>query len=92
MMERDAFVYAVCREPADDTPRLVFADWLQENGDASDRDRAEFIRLQIQIARMKPMEMMCDRTGTVLSHAGGSVPFVSRCRAVRVRSLAASTW
>lgn len=32
----------------DDTPRLVFADWLQENGD---EDHAEFIRLQCAQAR-----------------------------------------
>src|SRR5262249_45999206 len=32
-----------------DTPRLVYADWLQENGDP---DRAEFIRLQVQLARL----------------------------------------
>ena len=30
-------------------PRLIYADWLDEQGDA---DRAEFIRLQIRLARM----------------------------------------
>jgi uncharacterized protein (TIGR02996 family) len=35
-----------CKEsPEDITPRLVLADWLEENGDP---DRAEFIRLQFQ--------------------------------------------
>lgn len=34
--------------PDDDAPRLVYADWLQENGDES---RAEFIRAQIAVAR-----------------------------------------
>jgi uncharacterized protein (TIGR02996 family) len=33
----------------DDTPRLVFADWLAENGHD---DRAEFIRVQIERARL----------------------------------------
>lgn len=33
----------------EDTPRLAFADWLQENGQ---EDRAEFIRVQIQRARL----------------------------------------
>ncbi len=32
----------------DDTPRLVYADWLTENGHD---DRAEFIRVQIERAR-----------------------------------------
>lgn len=37
-----------CREtPADDMPRLVLADWLDETGDA---DRAAFIRVQIALS------------------------------------------
>jgi uncharacterized protein (TIGR02996 family) len=36
---------AVCEHPADDTPRLVYADWLEENGQP---ERAEFIRLQCE--------------------------------------------
>src|SRR3954470_18857584 len=49
MKERELLLKAVCDNPDDDTPRLVFADWLQEHGD---EERAEFIRLQIQLARM----------------------------------------
>jgi uncharacterized protein (TIGR02996 family) len=41
--ERDALMAAIIADPDDDTPRLVYADWLQENGDEA---RAEFIRLQ----------------------------------------------
>ena len=37
----------MCENPDEDTPRLVFADWLQEHGE---EERAEFIRLQIEIA------------------------------------------
>jgi uncharacterized protein (TIGR02996 family) len=40
----EPFLRAICENPEDDTVRLVYADWLQENGD---EDRAEFIRLQI---------------------------------------------
>ena len=47
MNERDALLKAVCDNPDDDTPRLVFADWLDEHDEP---DRAEFIRLQIEIA------------------------------------------
>ncbi len=43
--ERDALVNAIIENPDDDTLRLVFADWLDENGDT---DRAEFIRLQVR--------------------------------------------
>jgi uncharacterized protein (TIGR02996 family) len=48
MRDRDAFLAAILAQPADDLPRLVFADWLDEHGDA---DRAEFIRLQCAAAR-----------------------------------------
>ncbi len=48
MTEREALLRAVCENPDDDTPRLVFADWLQENGE---EERAEFIRFQIELRR-----------------------------------------
>lgn len=47
-----------CRAaPADDTPRLVLADWLDENADAAGmpaddaRARARLIRVQVELAR-----------------------------------------
>ncbi len=40
---------ADCKDhPDDDTPRLIFADWLEEQGDP----RGEFVRLQCQLARL----------------------------------------
>jgi uncharacterized protein (TIGR02996 family) len=48
MTEREALLAAVCEHPDDDTPRLVFADWLDEHGEP---DRAEFIRVQVELAR-----------------------------------------
>ena len=45
----DAALLAVIRAaPADDAPRLVYADWLDEHGQP---ERAEFIRVQIELAR-----------------------------------------
>ncbi len=52
MDERRALMAAIIANPDDDTPRLVFADWLQEHGDEHDRARAEFIRLQVETARL----------------------------------------
>jgi uncharacterized protein (TIGR02996 family) len=43
MTEQEAFLQAIIEEPDDDTPRLVYADWLDEHGQ---HDRAEFIRVQ----------------------------------------------
>ena len=37
---------AVIANAEDDTPRLVYADWLDENGDP---DRAAFIRTQVAL-------------------------------------------
>jgi uncharacterized protein (TIGR02996 family) len=48
--EEEAFLADVVEHPDDDTPRLVYADWLDEHGDEA---RAEFIRLQIELARME---------------------------------------
>jgi uncharacterized protein (TIGR02996 family) len=44
----EPFLRAICDNPADDTVRLAFADWLDENGDPR---RAEFIRCQVEAAR-----------------------------------------
>lgn len=44
----EPFLRAICENPEDDTARLVYADWLDENGDP---DRAEFIRLQVAVPR-----------------------------------------
>lgn len=44
---------AVCDNAADDTPRLAYADWLEENGN---RERAEFIRLQCDAWRTDPAD------------------------------------
>lgn len=48
--DRIAFLRAIADQPEDDTPRLVFADWLQEQGEEA---RAEFIRVQCAIARQE---------------------------------------
>ncbi len=45
--DRQALVQAVIQCPADDTPRLVYADWLDEHGEP---ERAEFIRVQCRLA------------------------------------------
>ena len=51
MTDGDALLAAIIANPDDDTPRLIYADWLQENGD---EDRAEFIRLQLERAQFSP--------------------------------------
>ena len=50
MSEDEAFLRAVAAAPADEAPRLVYADWLDERGDP----RGEYIRLQSEIGRTAP--------------------------------------
>jgi uncharacterized protein (TIGR02996 family) len=45
-----AFIAAIVANPDDDTARLVAADFLEEHGDAH---RAEFIRIQVQLASLE---------------------------------------
>src|SRR5262245_22115075 len=54
MSTESALLLAIRANPDEDTPRLVYADWLDEHADAipgrdpkAVRGRAEFIRLQI---------------------------------------------
>jgi uncharacterized protein (TIGR02996 family) len=48
MTDADALFAAILADPADDAPRLVYADWLEEHGQP---ERAEFIRVQCELAR-----------------------------------------
>jgi uncharacterized protein (TIGR02996 family) len=49
----DALQIETRRHPDDDVPRLVLADWLEENGDDADVARAELIRIQCQLGRAR---------------------------------------
>ncbi len=51
MSDRHAFLAAIAADPESDTPRLVFADWLEERGESR---RAEFIRVQCELALLEP--------------------------------------
>ena len=49
----DALYRAICAQPDEDTPRLVFADLIEEDGDHL---RARFIRTQVALARLPPYD------------------------------------
>src|SRR5580704_4705229 len=49
MTEGDALLTSVLASPNEDLPRLVYADWFEENGQHA---RAEFIRVQIELAKI----------------------------------------
>lgn len=45
--EYAAFLASIRSSPTDDSPRLIFADWLEEHGQV---ERGEFIRVQVELA------------------------------------------
>src|SRR5438067_6215579 len=49
MPTEEAFIQAIVADAEGDAPRLIYADWLDEQGES---ERAEFIRVQIALARM----------------------------------------
>jgi uncharacterized protein (TIGR02996 family) len=48
-MNANALFAEILANPADDVPRLIYADWLDEHDNP---DRADFIRTQCQLARL----------------------------------------
>lgn len=73
MTDGAALLAAILAAPDDDAPRLVYADWLEEHGEET---RAEFIRMQINMARCR----MChrkdgtERRDSYAAHCGRCVP------------------
>jgi uncharacterized protein (TIGR02996 family) len=59
MTPDDAFLQAILEDPDDDTPRLVYADWLDEHGQP---ERADFIRVQCELAWLKGVERPDSKT------------------------------
>jgi uncharacterized protein (TIGR02996 family) len=53
--ERESFVASMRDSPGADTPRLAFADWLEERGES---DRADLIRVQVARARLNPRPVL----------------------------------
>lgn len=49
MSDEDGFLQKLRDNPADDTTRLVYADWLSERGDPESAAKAEFLRLTVRL-------------------------------------------
>ncbi len=79
MTTEQALLAAIWESPHDDLPRLVYADWLDETGDPAKAARAEFIRVQCELARMGEFddrrESLTNTEQALLhSHRGGFLP------------------
>ena len=83
--ERAALLRVVCERPEDDAPRLRYAQSLEATGDPDDALRAEFIRVQCELARedlsderwsqlqerADALEAICDRWADELPKLAG---------------------
>jgi uncharacterized protein (TIGR02996 family) len=81
-----AFLVQILAQPADDNVRLVFADWLTENGQP---ERGEFIRVQIELVRMSYIntngEQCPNYEPTIVKELGGLREFSARWVDLRAR-------
>jgi uncharacterized protein (TIGR02996 family) len=72
----DALLRTILDDPDDDTPRLAYADWLDEQGEAA---RADFIRLQVRLAKAEEydrfwQETLHQRRHLIVGHASLPAP------------------
>ncbi len=84
MTERESFMKAIIDDPDNDQIRLVFADWLEEYG--GEPERAEFIRLQIELAERNEKPYNLSFEDACLYHNGNRVAneLVHRCSDILV--------
>ncbi|HJZ59960.1 MAG TPA: TIGR02996 domain-containing protein [Gemmataceae bacterium] len=80
--EEEAFLGSIRRRPADDTTRLVYADWLEERGE--DR-RAEYLRVLCRWLAGDPAadRELVERERELRAGLGGG--WLARIRGMRVR-------
>jgi uncharacterized protein (TIGR02996 family) len=55
-MTRDTFLQTIADKPGEDGPRLVYADWCEEQREA---DRAEFVRTQVEMFSLTCSRLRC---------------------------------
>lgn len=69
----DAFMARILADPADPLPRLVFADWLEETGAASNVAWARYIRLAEELAAAPADDARRRKLAGELERVGGLV-------------------
>ncbi len=66
----ESLLRAILEDPYDDDVRLVYSDWLEENGQ---QDRAEFIRVELQVDKLRSQCLCgrCVKEGSGRQHHNG---------------------
>lgn len=97
--DEQSLLAAVAADPASDLPRLVYADWLDDHGQAI---RAEFVRLQCEIAKLEVgpraevdrnwrlWKRQQDLLDDYLPELLGPAAFLAECRPILERGFPAS--
>src|SRR5262245_15899506 len=49
MHDEPDFLRALLENPADDTLRMIYADWLDERADDESKDKAQFLRVTVRL-------------------------------------------
>lgn len=80
MSDRDALLAAIRAHPDDDTPRLIFADFLD---DAGEPERAAFVRAQVELARCAPWDPFAVRCRWHAADALGGRAFAAQLPPVK---------
>jgi uncharacterized protein (TIGR02996 family) len=79
MAEHPGFLQAIIEEPDNDAHRLIYADWLEEQGKD---ERAELIRVQLELARFRshydaPRDLLLRDNRLQMAHRGALLaPFL----------------
>lgn len=72
---RAALIASILANPQEDTPRLVYADFLEEQGEV---ERAEFVRAQVELARL-PSEPLMTCSGMMFANHMEAQTHSNRC-------------
>ncbi len=76
MSIEQSFFQSIRDQPGDDAIRLIFADWLEEQGDP----RGEFIRLQVELARLVTLNLRGNLIGVAGAKHLARTRFLSHIR------------
>jgi uncharacterized protein (TIGR02996 family) len=73
MSDEDGLILAILADPRDVARRLVYADWLEERGDADSARRAEYLRLECELDALTAHDRNRERLQTRLRQLRQSV-------------------
>ena len=74
MHDEDDFLRKLSETPADDTVRLVYADWLDERGDAESKTKAQFLRVTVRLMGTDSTSRLAETKEKELQQLAATLP------------------